>query len=233
MVNPAVIAQLLFDGLMAGGTYALLAIGLSLIFGVMNVLNVSHGALYAVGGYLGYTFSLLLQLHPLVSFFLTIITAFGIGVVIERLAIEPVKKSRNSVIMLTFALAILIEQLIILFYGPSYKGVPGIVQGAVLFGSLIVNLPRLNAFLVSGILTLLLIFFVFRTKEGAALRVVAFDDELALLRGINVKRVSMLTFGISSGLAGAAAALLSPLFSVYPDAGWDPLLIAFVVVVLG
>lgn len=233
MPDLALVAQLIVNGLMAGGTYAVLAIGLSLIFGVMNVLNISHGALYALGGYFGYTFSVLAGQPPLVSLFLAMIAGFGIGVIIERFGIERVKGNINSVILLTFGLAILIEQLITLIYGGSYQAVPGIVQGAVVLGSLSVNLPRFTAFAVSVTLSLLLIAFVYKTKTGSAIRVVAFDQELALLRGINVTRISMLTLGISSMLAATAAALISPLLSLYPAVGWGPLLIAFVVVILG
>jgi len=233
MTDLALIAQLIVNGLMAGGTYAILAIGLSLIFGVMNVLNVSYGALYALGGYFGYTFSVLLGQPPLASLFLAMIASFGIGVLIERFAIERVKGNVNSVILLTFGLAILIEQLITLIYSGSYQAVPGIIQGAIVIGVITVNLPRFMAFVVSVALSLLLIVFVYRTKIGSAIRVVAFDQELALLRGISVRRISMLTLGISSMLAATAAALLAPLLSLYPAVGWNPLLIAFVVVVLG
>jgi len=233
MTDLALIAQLIVNGLMAGGTYAILAIGLSLIFGVMNVLNVSYGALYALGGYFGYTFSVLLGQPPLASLFLAMIASFGIGVLIERFAIERVKGNVNSVILLTFGLAILIEQLITLIYSGSYQAVPGIIQGAIVIGGITVNLPRFMAFVVSVALSLLLIVFVYRTKIGSAIRVVAFDQELALLRGISVRRISMLTLGISSMLAATAAALLAPLLSLYPAVGWNPLLIAFVVVVLG
>ena len=229
-----VVLQLIISGLLTGGTFVVVAIGLSLVFGVMNILNVAHGALYALGGYLGYTFSSLLHFPPVASFFLTIAAAFAIGALLERATIERIKLNTNAVIMLTFGLAWLIEEVIIFVYGPAYQGVPGMIQGAIVVaGSIVIALPRLLAFSVSLLFAFLLIVFVYRTKTGSAIRVVSFSSELASLRGINVRRISMITFGISSALVAAAAALIAPTQSVYPDVGWDPLLNSFVIVILG
>ncbi len=224
---------LLVSGVLIGGLYALAAIGLSLIMGVMRVVNVAHGALYMLGAFFVYTVTVQWGLPFPIAMVVAVAAVFAVGVVVERLIVRPVRHEEVNVLIITFAAAFVLEELAKFIWNPRYKNIPPYIEGNVSVGALQVDQQRLVAFLVAVVLIGILFALIRHTRTGKAIRMVAQDEEAALLLGIHVERLHMLTFGLGAALAAAAAALLGPLYLVYPAMGWNPLLRSFAIVILG
>lgn len=227
------ITQLLIDGIVIGGIYGLLALGLSLVFGVMGILNSAHGALYMLSAYIVFTALNLLQGNILMSLAVTLTVMMALGMLLERVAIEPLSKDPSGVVILTLGLAILLEQSALLTWGGEFKGIPAQFPGVVSILGLTLQWQRLAAFAIALSTVIGLKVFLAKTTLGKATRMVAYDREASMIFGVNVTKVSMITFGVSSVLVAIAAILLAPIFSIYPSMGWDPLLISFAVVIVG
>lgn len=232
-MTPSLFLGLVVSGILIGGLYALAAAGLSLIMGVMRVVNVAHGALYMLGAFFVYTVTVQMGLNFAAAMAVAVVAVFVIGLVMERLIVRPVRHEEVNVLIITFAAAFVLEEIAKFVWSPRYKNIPPYIQGSVAIGALQVDQQRLAAFLVAVILMTLLFFVIRRTRIGKAIRMVAQDEEAALLLGIHVERIHMLTFGVGAALAAAAAALLGPLYLVYPAMGWNPLLRSFAIVILG
>lgn len=229
----SLLGGLLVSGILIGGLYALAAVGLSLIMGVMRVVNVAHGALYMLGAFLVYTVTVQWGFGFPVAMLVAMVGVFVIGVVVERLIVRPVRHEEVNVLIITFAAAFVLEEVARLIWNPRYKNIPPYVEGALRVGGLRIDQQRFVAFLVAVVLIAVLLAVIRYTRIGKAVRMVAQDEEAALMLGINVERMHLLTFGIGSALAAAAAALLGPLYLVFPAMGWNPLLRSFAIVILG
>jgi branched-subunit amino acid ABC-type transport system permease component/ABC-type branched-subunit amino acid transport system substrate-binding protein len=228
--------QTMTSGLMTGGIYALIGIGLTIIFGVMRVVNFAHGALVMVAMYLTYFLFTTLGIDPFVSLLIVMPVMFGVGVLIERTLISPVLAApeRNQ-ILLTEGVSIVLINAALLVFTANYLTMTTSYAGATLsLGGVSVSLPQMAAFAIAIIITAALYFFLTRTDTGRRIRATAQDAEGAQILGINIKRVQSLTFGLGVAAAGAAGALLMPIYyRVEPNAGSPFTLKAFVVVVLG
>lgn len=218
--------------------YALAALGLSLIFGVLKIVNFAHGELYMLGGFVYYVFAAVLGVPPVLAVLIACAALFAVGMLIERLLIDPIYSGKvervdEYAIMITFGLAILLQNLMLSLFGPWTKRPEPILRGRIEIGELIVGGDRLAAAGV-GILLIVAILYVLRaTWAGKAIRAVAQDRETAQVVGVDVKLTGMLAFGLGSALAGAAGALIGPVFLVYPTMGVIPVIKAYVIVVLG
>lgn len=232
-MTPSLFLGLVVSGILIGGLYALAAAGLSLIMGVMRVVNVAHGALYMLGAFFVYTVTVQMGLNFAVAMAVAVVAVFIVGLVMERLIVRPVRHEEVNVLIITFAAAFVLEEVAKFVWSPRYKNIPPYIQGSVAIGALQVDQQRLAAFLVAVALMTVLFLVIRRTRIGKAIRMVAQDEEAALLLGIHVERIHMLTFGVGAALAAAAAALLGPLYLVYPAMGWNPLLRSFAIVILG
>ena len=226
-------AQLILSGVLIGGLYALAALGLSLIFGVMRVLNVAHGAFYMVGAYVVWMLTAQAGVPFFPALLVTIVVVFVLGVIMERLIVRPIRHDEVSVLIVTFAAAFVIEELAKFIWSSRYRNISPYFSGTVNLGGLLVDLQRVFSFSVGLAVIGLLLYVVSRTRLGLAMRMVTQDAEAALLMGINVERVQMVSFGAGAALAASAAGLLGPLYLVFPAMGWDPLLRAFAIVILG
>ena len=220
---------------MLGGTYALLGIGLTLIFGIMRVVNFTHGELYAYGAYMMY--ALVMKLG--VNFFVALVLATGLGVVLGG-AIEVVllRKLRSSDIDVT--MLVMIGAWIIL-QNTEQLAWTGVAQSIanpfpaepLVIGTLSVSWNRVFVFGIAILLIALTYFLVNRTKLGMAMRATFQDRETAALMGVPIQRIHTATFALGSGLAAAAGALLGPIFVVTPTMGDPAAAKAFAIVILG
>lgn len=225
----------MFNGFSIGVAVILMALGLTIIFGLLDVINMAHGEFYALGAYLGITlaaagvsFWLLLVLVPVLMAVL--------GYVVERLLIQRVFHHRDRhvlTLLLTFGLAIVLEDVYKLVYGPqALRLETPITGGSSLFG---IFLPNYRLFLMAiGVAIIVVVWLVvYRTRLGAMVRAAAFDKSMASSLGVPVSRVYAGTFAFGVALAGLSGVLLAPVYSVFPTMGKDFILIAFSVVIVG
>jgi branched-chain amino acid transport system permease protein len=227
--------QVAVSGLLLGGVYALLSVGLTLIFGVVRIINFAHGELLMIGMYLSYFLFVGSGLNPYYSLILVAPALFLIGVVIQRLVIQPIQEASAMMkVFVTCGLFIALQNLALMLFRGDYRNIQmDISMATVSFSGVSVSLPRLLAFLAALIIFGALSLMLKYTFMGKALRAVAESRPMAQLMGIRVQRMNLLAFGIGSALTGVAGAFLLPFTSVYPTIGGIYTLVAFVVVVLG
>jgi len=228
--------QTLASGLLTGGIYALIGIGLTIIFGVMRVVNFAHGALVMVGMYATYFLFTYAHVDPFLSLIAVIPGMFIIGVVLQKTLIAPVLRAPElNQILLTEGISIVLINTALLLFTSNYLTMTTSYAGAAFhFGDVSLSKPQIGAFLVALVITGIVYLFLVRTMTGRQIRAAAQDAEAARLVGVNIKRVQALTFGLGVAAAGAAGSLLMPIYyRVEPNAGSPFTLKAFVVVVLG
>jgi len=226
--------QQLFNGVMLGSTYAIVALGLTLVYGILQIPNFAHGHMYMLGAY--------------VCFFL--ITVFGLGywpalaaaaillavagIVLERLAYSPLRKQPHiSSFISALGALIVLENGVIALWGPQGQRIPNPYPGIIEVFGITMSQQRLLVIAAAVVMILLLQLFIKKTTLGSTIEAVAQNPEGAKLVGINVKLVSSLTFAISTGLAAIAACLVAPIFMISPSMGAMLGMKAFVIVILG
>ncbi len=225
--------NILINGLINGGVYALLAIGFSLIFGVARIVNIAHTAFYMLAAYFIFTFSTRLGLHPFVSILLTVILVPIIGVVTYKLTIEPIREHEITVMIVTIAVAMVFQELMLIIFGGHFRGNPSLFPGFLEFAGVRVSIQHLLTLIVVFAVLMITWEILFRTKLGIAIRATAQDREVANLMGMNVNQVAMITMAIAVAMAAIAGALIAPLFVVEPYMWLHPLVMMLAVVVLG
>ena len=227
--------QHLVNGTLLGGTYALLGIGLTLIFGVMRVVNFTHGELYAFGAYMAYGLIAMLGLNFFASLALAMLLGCLLGAAIETLILRPMRSADiDSVMLAMIGTGLVLQNAELWAWGGVAKLVPNPFDGTPLVIGPVSILPlRLFVLCVSALLLLAFWFALERTRVGLAMRATFQDSEAAALMGVRTQWVSTATFAIGSGLAAAAGALLGPVFMVSPTMGDLVGLKAFAIVILG
>lgn len=227
------------SGLLIGGVYGLIALGLNLVFGTMRVVNFAQGSLLMVGMFMAYWLHVLTGLHPYLTPIVTVPVLFGLGYTIQFVLISPLlarDKTREpmSVLLMTLGLALVLENLALMLFRADYKTVQVGQTNAVWFvGDYIVSVSRFWA-LVALLATVTALWaFLSRTDLGRAIRAVGQDRQVARLLGINDRVIYNYAFGISTAVMGIAAATLLPFYYIHPGVGTSFLLKAFVIVVLG
>ena len=230
-----IILQTLISGLLIGGIYALISMGLNLILGVVRIVNFAHGEFLMIAMYLSFLCYSLMGLDPYVSAVIVIGILFVLGVVTQKVMIEPILDTPASIkIFATLGLSIALQNLALIIFDANHYSVRTTYQSSVIqLGEIAISIPRLVAFAVAITVAVSLYLFLQKTMVGKAIRAVAMQREAAFLVGINVKRIYLLAFGIGAALVGLAGSMLMPIYSVYPTIGTTFVLIAFVVVVLG
>ena len=226
------------NGLIIGLLYALMAIGLSLIFSVLKLVNFAHGECYMMGAFISYYLSTLFGLNPILSVFLSMVAVFFIGITIQYLFLRPiytgaVERKDEYAILITFGLGIFLQNLAMSVFGPWTKKSPDFISGITPMGFLTVDNNRLFVSTVAIIIMLVLLLVIGKTFIGKALRAVSQDRDAAAIVGINPHRMNMLAFGIGVTLAGGAGALIGPIFLISPVMGIIPGIKSFVIIVLG
>lgn len=228
-------AQILLNGLLLGGLYACIAVGFSLVWGVLNVINILHGSFVVLGSYVAYFSYVHLGIHPYFSILISGAALFALGYLVQiglinRVVGAPVL----TTLVLTFGLDLMLNNSMLLAFTADYRTVrledP---LGSAMIGGLIVPLDRLVAMVLAILLTGLLYLVLVGSKIGRAIVSVRMDREAAALMGVNVKQIYAITFGVGALMAGAGGSLLSLIFPISPLASTQYLGIAFVVCVLG
>jgi branched-chain amino acid transport system permease protein len=227
--------QSLVSGVLQGGTYALIGIGLTLIFGVMRIINFAHGDLLMVGMYLTYFAFTLLGIDPFVSIALSIPVMFALGAVLQKVFINRVLDALpQNQILLTIGLGLVMSNTAMMLFTSDYKIISTrYSSSSVSVAGLSISTPLLISFAITAAITFALYWFLLKTDTGQAIRATAQDRDAAQLMGIDVKRMSVLATGLGTALAGTAGALISPTYYIYPQVGAAFTLKAFVIVVLG
>lgn len=227
--------QASIDGLLMGGVYALAALGISLIFGVMKITNFAHGALITVGMYVTFELCILLGVTPYLALPLVMTMMFVIGFLIQKFFLNPLMGvAGHNQLLLTQGLAIVIENLILVVFSANYQSisVPGF-ETAIRLGSITINKPKLVAFLFVAIISGGIYILLEKTDLGRAIRATSVQPEGATLMGIVVPRINQIAFGLGIVCAGVAGALLTPTQYIYPTSGNSYSLKCFVIAVFG
>jgi branched-chain amino acid transport system permease protein len=230
-----ILLQTLLSGILIGLVYALVAVGLTMIFGVMDIVNFAHGEFLMFGMYSSFWLFSLYALDPLFTLPLTALFLFALGVAVYYAVIRfIVDAPMLSQIFATFGLMILFRGVAQFLWKPDFRSVNNsLVSGSLNLGGLHFGLPQIVAAAGAVVTTGLVWWFLNRTRLGAALEATASDREAAQLMGIPSQRMFALSWGIGAGCAGVAGGLLSAIYPVYPEIGAQFILKAFVVVALG
>jgi branched-chain amino acid transport system permease protein len=230
-----IVAQVFINGLLLGGIYALVSIGLTLIFGVVRVINFAQGEYLMLGIYGTFWLFDLFGVDPYISFLLITPLVFIFGLLTQKMIIRPLLSAPPSaLIFATFGLSIVLQNGALLAWKSDPRSIQTSFSSAVLLlGGLAINTPRLVIFIATVAIVIGLYFFLNRTYWGKALTAVAQDRIAAQLMGVDIDKVYLLAFGIGVALEGLAGALLLPIYSAEPTIGTNFCIIAFVVVVLG
>ena len=241
-----VLLQTLIAGFLLGGLYALIGIGMTLIMGVMKIINLAHGELMMVAMYIAYALFSFFHIDPYISVFIASPLLFLLGVAIQKYLINPVLKVESILpenqVILTVGVAMVLANLATIFFQSDYRSTPVDYATKAWYLSdfwksspieLSLSLPWSVSFLIAVVITICLWFFLTKTDIGKSIRATAQDSDAALLMGVNVERMRVITFGLGSGLVGAAGCLFIPIYYLYPDLGGQFTLIAFVITILG
>lgn len=226
--------NILLSGLLLGGIYSLVSIGLNLIFGVVRIVNFAQGELVMLGMYATFFFFAKFGVGPYYSVFIVAPLLFVLGLVIQRLVLQPLQNEPNMQVFATFGLLILFENSVLaVTRGEGYSLAGAYSRGVIEIFGLRASVPRVVVFAAATAIAIALMIFLSRTMAGKAIRAVIQDRQSARLMGINVERTYLLTFALGSALAGVAGALLAPIYTLSPYIGGNFILAAFAVVVLG
>jgi branched-chain amino acid transport system permease protein len=229
------VLQLIINGLLLGGMYALISIGLTLIFGVLEIINFAHGEFLMLGMYASYWLFQLYGIDPYLSLLIILPLFFFVGLAVQRMAIQPIltAPALNQIFM-TVGLSMVLQNVALFFWTADYRTVKTAYSSVTLKTSgLLISFPRLVAFLLAIGTIVALLIFLKKTYTGKAIRALAQERKAAMLMGINVNRTYQIAFGIGIACVGAAGAMLIPVYFVFPTVGTLFVLIAFVVVILG
>jgi branched-chain amino acid transport system permease protein len=229
------LAQIVVSGLLLGGVYALVSVGLTLVFGVIRLVNFAHGEYLMLAMYLTYFLFQYLGLDPLLAILVVAPALFLFGVITERLIIVPTLAAPHVVqVFATLGVSIVMQNLALFFWSANFRSVTTWYSTATFaVGPVLVSVPRLVAFAVAFAIALVLYVFLRTTWLGKAIQATAQHRHAAMLMGVDVGRIYRITFALGSACVGIAGALLLPIFPVYPQIGVDMILVAFVIVVLG
>jgi branched-chain amino acid transport system permease protein len=233
----AVFLQQCINGLMLGGTYALIAIGYTLIFGVLNLLHLAHGEVFMIGAFVGLTVVLLAKLPLWAAMIAAMVGAGVVGIIVELIAFRPLQRKALHItpLITTLAVALILQDLALKLFGGEQTGFPQAIR-VTNFPLGPVQISTLQLFIIgsSALLMVLLYLFVEKTKLGKAMRAMAENPQTARLLGINVDAVTLVTFGIASALAGAAGVLVGLAYNaITPFMGVQMGLKGMVVMMLG
>lgn len=230
-----IIIQLIINGLLLGGIYALLSIGLTLIFGVLEVVNFAHGEFLMISMYLTFFLFSAFGIDPYLSLIIIIPVFFLFGVVVEKILIKPLLNDPPiNQIFATIGLGLIFSNLALLFFKADFRTVKTSYSNAnLIFGEYFISVSRLIAFVIAISLIAALLLYLKKTFTGKAIRALAQQRNAAMLMGINIHKTYAIAFGIGIACVGAAGAILMPIFFVFPTVGSLFVLIAFVVVILG
>jgi branched-chain amino acid transport system permease protein len=229
------LAQSIINGLLLGGLYGVAAVGFSMVWGVMGIINLAHGAYIMIGAFVSFLLFTYAGVDPFVSIPVAMAVLFAVGYAVQAWILNPVMRtSLLLTLALTFGLDLVIVDGFNLIFSSNFRAVnTGYSSASIAVGSVLIPYVRLATFGIALILAATLYLFMNRTKSGQAILATALDREVARLMGINPERVFALTAGAGAALAGGAGALASMLFPISPAMGLTFIGAVFVITVLG
>ena len=230
------LVQQLINGISLGSIYALIALGYTMIYGILKLINFAHGDIYMLVAYIGFVCTTMLKLPFLPSLIISMIGAALVGMLIERVAYRPMRKAPRIAILITaIGVSFFLENAMILFASPQPHTFPAVVSATVYkVGSWIVNSQQIVILISALVLMVALTYIVNKTKAGKAMRAVSYDADAARLMGINIDTTISMTFALGSALAAAGGVLVGIYYnSIDPLMGMVPGFKAFVAAVLG
>jgi len=234
----SVFLQALVAGVLIGGIYSLIGIGMSLIMGVMGIINLAHGQLMMVAMYITFMLSHYLHIDPYFSLLVAMPCLFLLGAFLQRFLLNPLIKidsilPENQVLM-TVGIGMVLAEIARFIFSSDYKSVKTSYSSSAFFvGNISFNVAMCIAFLFAVVLTILLFWFLLKTDTGRSIRATAQDKDAATLMGVNTGRITVITFGLGSALVASAGCLLMPIYYLFPDIGGPFTLKAFVITILG
>lgn len=227
------ISDIILTTLINGSTYALLAIGFSLIFGVARIVNIAHTAFYMVAAYCIFFATHRLGMHPVLAMLMALIVVVLLGIICYKLFIEPIREHEAAVLIATIALAMIFQEVMLLIFKGDFRTVPPLVPGYMDLAGVKVGYQQLLTIAAALIILAGVWAFLIKTRLGLAIRSTAQDREVANLMGMNEARVAMLTLAVSVGIAALTGAVVLPLTVLNPHMWMAPLIMMMAVVVLG
>jgi len=225
--------QPLIYGLQIGVTYMLLALGLTVIFSIMNVINLAHGEFYMLGAFTVFYINGLLKVNYFVALLTSVVVVAAIGMFFERIFFRPARGQVIPIVIVGIGLMWLLQTAAQLIFGAQPRGMKEVFQGSVSFLNINLSDSRIAAGIISIILVAGVYVFIYRTKQGKAIQAVAQDREAAMSLGIDVGRVGTIGFGLGCGLAGVAGGIMAPIFFVEPTMGTTILIKSLSIIILG
>lgn len=226
-------------GIVMGIIYALMALGLTLIYSILSVINFAHGEFYMLGGYVSYfLLTLFTDLNPFIAVILSGFIVAIIGLVFEYLFLRPmhldkIERPPEYAVLITFGLSFFLQNLALAVFGPYPHRPASFFKGAIDLGIVRISADRLTASVLSLVLLALLLLLINKTWIGKALQAVSQSKDAAAIVGINPLRMNTIAFALGVGLAAVAGALLAPSFSIAPNVGAVPSIRSYVIIVLG
>ena len=226
--------QQVLNGIMLGSIYSLVALGLTLEYGILQIPNFAHGALYMMGAYVTFLLATALGLNFWLAMIVAMIVLGLVGILVERLVYRPLMlESHLSSFIAAIGLIFIFGDGVLNIFGPDFKRFPPTNAQAFHILGITITLQRILIIVVTIALIVVLQLFIKKTTMGATIEATAQDMEGAQLMGINVSRVRMIVFALGTALAASAAALIAPIHLVHPNMGGPVILKAFVIIILG
>lgn len=231
----------MIHGILMGSIYGLTALGLTLIFGVLKVINFAHGSLLMVGMYVAYWAVVLTGLHPYLALIVVVPVMYFFGYAMQDVIIKPIFKAEKqvrepiTVIIVTTGVWYILDNLSLLIFGPQYRNLQNNPLRGKMFeiGTMMISVPKFWGFLIAIATALAIYIFLQKTRMGRAIRATSLDREAASLMGINQYKIYNVAFGIGTAAAGVAGVTLVPFYNVFPSVGVLFDIKGFIIVVLG
>jgi branched-chain amino acid transport system permease protein len=229
------------NGIIMGSIYGLAALGLTIIFGVLKVINFAHGSMLMVAMYTTYWAVILTGLHPYLTLVIVVPVMFVFGYLLQDILIKPIFKAEKdvrepiTVIIVTTGVWYILDNLSLLVFGPQYRNLQdNPLRGKMIeIGDMLISVPKLWGFCAAIVTTMLIYLFLQKTRMGRAVRATSLDRDAASLQGINQYKVYNISVGIGTAVAGVAGVALVPFYNVFPSVGVLFDIKCFIIVVLG
>jgi branched-chain amino acid transport system permease protein len=228
-----ILLQPLVYGLQIGLTYVLLALGLTVIFSIMNVLNLAHGEFYMLGAFTVFYVNGLLKVNYFLALIMSVVVVAVLGIFFERVFFRPARGEVVPTVIVGIGLMWLLQTAAQLLFGAQPRGMKEVFQGSVSFLNMNVSDSRIAAGMISILLVAAVYLFIYKTKQGKAMQAVAQDREAAMSLGIDVGKMGTLGFALGCGLAGVAGGLMAPIFFIEPTMGTTTLIKSLCIIILG
>jgi branched-chain amino acid transport system permease protein len=235
------ILESILNGIFMGSIYGLTALGLTVIFGVLKVINFAHGSLIMVSMYVAYWAIILTGVHPYVALIIVVPAMYFFGYYLQDIVIKPIFKAEKdvrepiTVIIVTTGVWYILDNLTLLIFGPQYRGLPNNpLRGKMLdIWDMMISVPKLWGFVTAVITAIAVYWFFQKTRTGRAIRATSLDREAASLMGINQFKIYNIAFGIGTAIVGISAVTLVPFYNIFPSVGVLFDIKGFIIVVLG